>query len=118
MKTFQNCAAQGDVMFIRVDSIPPNVKLIEPDNRGYHVVAKSETHHDHIVEAAPNVRLYAGDDPMISYLEVIEATDATECLLRHLRDFDTHETIKIPVGIFEIRRQEEYVPEGWRQVRD
>jgi len=55
---------------------------------------------------------------MVSYLEVIEATDATETLLEHLRSFDTHETIKIPPGIFEIRRQREWVPEGWRRIQD
>ena len=55
---------------------------------------------------------------MVSYLEVIKATDETETLLRHLRDHDTHKTIAIPAGVFEVRRQREHTPEGWRRVED
>ena len=69
-------------------------------------------------EARKNIKLYGTGDPMISYLEVIEATEEAEALLTHLRTFDTHETIGIPVGKFEIRRQREYTPEGWRRVED
>jgi hypothetical protein len=54
----------------------------------------------------------------VSYLEVIKATDATEVLLRHLRQQDTHETLKIAPGIYEVRRQREYTPEGWRRAAD
>lgn len=118
MKVFKERCAQGDVMFIRVDSIPSTAKLIGPDSRGYHVIAKSETHHDHVIKATSNVLLYATDDPLVSYLQVIEATDATETLIEHLRNFDTHESIKIGAGNYEIRRQREYTPEGWRRVAD
>ncbi len=117
MKTFTKCAAQGDLLIRRIDTIPADAKEIKAE-RGQHVVAHSETGHDHVIAARPNVKLYGTGDPMVSYLEVIEATDAAETLLTHLRTFDTHETIKIPVGKFEIRRQREYTPEGWRRVED
>ena len=62
--------------------------------------------------------MYNTDDPLVSYLEVVEATDAAETLIEHLRSYDTHEALSVPTGIFEIRRQREYVPEGaggaWR----
>ena len=43
---------------------------------------------------------------------------APEALLEHLRTFDTHETLAIPPGVYELRRQREAVPEGWRRAQD
>ena len=117
MKTFVNCAAQGDLRIQRIEKLPQGVKRVEAE-KGVYVVAHSETGHSHVIAERSNVTLYSGDNPMVSYLEVLEATDATEILLEHLRSFDTHETIKLPVGTFEIRRQREYTPEGWRRVED
>lgn len=117
MKTFKNIAAQGDLFIRRIESIPANAKPINAE-KGRFVLAHSETGHDHIIAERPNVKLYGTGAPMVSYLEVVEATDATETLLEHLRSFDTHETIKIPAGRYEIRRQREYTPEGWRRVED
>lgn len=115
--TFVNCAAQGDLMLRRIDKLPAGVKPLAAEN-GVFVVAHSETGHNHVVAATPTVQWYGTDDPLVSYLEVIEATDATETLLRHLRGYDTHKTIVIPAGVFEVRRQREYTPEGWRRVED
>lgn len=117
MKTFKKQAAQGDLLIRRIDKLPSGVKLVVPTD-GQHIVAHSETGHNHVIAARPNVELYTTGDPMISYLQVIEATDATETLLEHLRSYDTHETIKISPGIYEVRRQREYTPEGWRRVED
>lgn len=117
MKTFKNCAAQGDLLLRRIEALPANAKLAQAE-KGSFVVAHSETGHNHVIAERQNVKLYTTGDPMISYLEVIEATDKTETLLKHLRSFDTHETISIPPGIFEVRRQREYTPEGWRRVED
>lgn len=117
MKTFKNCAAQGDLYIRRIEKLPEGAKHIDAE-KGKYVVAHSETGHNHVITERSNVSLFSGDDPMISYLQVVEASDATETLLEHLRSFDTHETIKLPVGIFEIRRQREYTPEGWRRVED
>lgn len=117
MKTFNNSAAQGDLYIRRIDTIPANAQLVPPKN-GVFTLAHSETGHSHIMAVNPNVRLFTTGDPMVSYLEVIKATDSTEALLEHLRPYDTHETIAIPPGIFELRRQREYSPKGWRQVND
>ena len=117
MKTFKDCAAQGDLLIRRIEKLPEGLKRISAEKAQY-VVAHSETGHNHVIDASPNISLYSSGDPMISYLQVIEATDATEALLKHLRSYDTHETIKIPAGIFEIRRQREYTPQGWRRVED
>lgn len=117
MKSFKNNAAQGDLMIRRIDNIPAGAKMVNPD-KGVFVVAHSETGHNHVIEATPNVSLFTTGDPMVSYLQVVEAADATEVLLEHLRSFDTHETIAIPPGNYEIRRQREYTPECWRRVED
>lgn len=117
MKTFENQAAQGDLLIRRIEKLPENATPVKSE-RGFHIVAHSETGHNHVIADRPNVALYTTGDPMVSYLQVIEATDETETLLEHLRSYDTHETIKIPSGVFEIRRQREYAPEGWRRVED
>jgi len=117
MKTFKNCAAQGDLLIRRIDSIPTNAKMEESVN-GQFIVAHSETGHNHVVMESPSVKYLVTDDPMVSYLQVLEATDATEVLIEHLRSFDTHAPIVISPGNYEIRRQREYTPEGWRRVQD
>lgn len=117
MKTFKNCAAQGDLLIRRINALPAASEEVEAVE-GQYVVAHSETGHNHVIDATPAVNWYSCENPLISYLAVVEATDAAECLLRHLREFDTHETISISPGIYEIRRQREYTPEGWRRVED
>lgn len=117
MKTFKKMAAQGDLLIVKIDALPNGIKKLNAE-KGVYVVAHSETGHNHVIADRPNVTLYEVDDPMVSYLEVLEAADATETLIEHLRSFDTHETIKIPAGTYEIRRQREYTPEGWRRVED
>lgn len=117
MKTFNAIAAQGDLMIRRINILPENITSMKAEN-GLYIVAHSETGHHHAIAEKPNVRVFESSDPMVSYLEVIEAADQTETLLEHLRSFDTHETISISPGFYEIRRQREYTPEGWRKVQD
>lgn len=115
MRTFTNQAAQGDCLLRRIASIPAAATLQAAEN-GVHVVAHSETGHNHVIDADPeNVKFYADpDDGLKAYLEVL----ATDVQLNHLRAHDTHETISIPPGKYEIRRQREYQPEGFRRAAD
>lgn len=117
MRTFKNQAAQGDLYLRRIDAIPANAKPMKAE-AGAFIVAHSETGHHHVIKERPGVQVFTTDAPMVSYLQVVEATDAMETLLEHLRGHDTHETIAIPPGNYELRRQREYTPEGWRQVQD
>ncbi|WP_297463053.1 hypothetical protein [Ferrovum sp.] len=117
MKTFKNCAAQGDLMIRRIQKLPENLNLMSSE-KGAYIIAHSETGHHHIIAERPTVRVFESGDPLISYLEVIEATEETETLIEHLRSFDTHESLLVTPGIYEIRRQREYTPEGWRRVAD
>lgn len=117
MRTFNNTAAQGDVCFRRVDVLPPSVKEMEAQNNRL-VITHSETGHDHVMvldrEAdAPAVQMYSGDNPLMAWIKVNRPT-----ALIHLRPHDTHEPIMFSPGIYEVRRQREYTPEGWRRVED
>ena len=114
MKTFRKWAAQGDVMLRRITKLPDSAKRVSAE-KGLYVVAHSETGHNHVIEESPYVSMYESEDPFVGYLQVIEAAEETECLLEHLRSWDTHETITVSPGIFEVRRQREQTPEGWHR---
>ncbi|HET6943341.1 MAG TPA: hypothetical protein VFH89_14390 [Sphingomicrobium sp.] len=121
MKTFKNLAAQGDMMLVRIAVLPEGVQEIEAVN-GRHTLAHSETGHDHVVLERPGVKMFKAMDELRALLDgkpaaflVIEDEPAE---LKHLRDFDTHESVKIEPGIYEVRRQREYTPEGFRRAAD
>lgn len=118
MKTFENTCAQGDVMFVRRDALPAGLIADEAKN-GRIVVTHSETGHDHVMlldrtdNPDPAVVMYSGADPLTSWLQVNRPT-----ALEHLRPHDTHQSIMFAPGIYEVRRQREYTPEGFRRVED
>jgi hypothetical protein len=103
---------QGDVMIRRVDALPEGLKLAQPE-RGYYVVAHSETGHHHVVLERAAQLLIDETNAFIAYLDVAEP-----CELEHLRSFDTHEPYRLEPGKYEIRRQREHAPEGWRRAAD
>lgn len=117
MKTFEKSAAQGDVLFVKVDALPSDVTEQKPNERNEIVVTHSETGHDHVMVLdrpnTPSVRMYNGDNPLLSWLEVNRPT-----ALDHKRDHHTHESIMFQPGVYEVRRQAERKPEGWKQVAD
>lgn len=113
MKTMKNLAAQGDIIIRRIKDIPAGAQEKNAEG-GEHILAHSETGHHHTVSAAETKRYIDPKDTMISYLNVA----AEHVDLIHNRNFDTHETIRIPKGSYEIRRQREWTPEGWRRVED
>jgi gentisate 1,2-dioxygenase len=117
MKTFKKCAAQGDVYFLKVASLPVGMKQVSPEN-GHYIVAHSETSHHHVIAENPNVKLFSTDNPLVSYLQVVEATDEAETFIEHLRSFDTHEPIKFSPGIYKVINQRESAPEGWKRAAD
>jgi hypothetical protein len=114
MKMVIRQGAQGDVLFTKVDRLPQDAKLtkVEPGAQG-HVVAHSETGHHHIVPEAA-VAHFSTQDPLVDFLEVPD----TGASVIHLRDFDTHESLGLPGGIWEVTRQREDSPEGWRPAMD
>lgn len=114
MKLIQSLGFQGDVGFVRVTALPAGLRAEK--RAGPIVVAHSETGHHHVVEARGDavVSLFRGQDSMVCYLQ-IEGAPAD---VVHHRPFDTHETVCLPPGLWEVRRQREATPEGWRRVED
>lgn len=109
---------QGDVMFLRVKAIPAGAVPQERKAGEPIVVAHSETQHHHVINS-PDVRLLETANPLVAYLRM----ESPSCLVEHLRPFDTHETRllvgkKQGVSFFEVRRQREHAPEGWRRAAD
>lgn len=115
MKTFVNQAAQGDILLIRAESLPANMVRVFPEDDGSLIVGHSETGHHHIVDADKVTMYRLPEEIYECFLVVHEPAE-----LRHLRSFDTHETILVPPGTYRVRRQREraYTPEGWRRAQD
>lgn len=113
-KAFNQQAAQGDLLITRVENLPKMVKSIKSEN-GKFILAHSETGHHHSIAERPGVEFFGTDDPLVSYLRVIDDVEVT---LEHERNFDTHESLLLKGGTYEIRRQREYTPQGWRRVAD
>lgn len=110
----KSLAAQGDVIFRRIGTLPDGVKETTLAG-GTAVIAHSETGHDHAIhngEARLFQKLEA--DPMVCYL----AIDGDHADVVHHRSFDTHETLRLLKGNWEVRRQREWTPEGMRRVED
>lgn len=116
MKHAQNIVAQGELLLVRVDSLPESATPVPPVN-GQLIVGHSETGHHHSIntESFPGVELFEiPGDVLDGYIKV----GRPFADLVHLRDFDQHETLRLPEGTWHIRRQREYAPDGWQAVCD
>lgn len=103
---------QGDVMIRRIKKLPPGLVSATAEG-GNWIIAHSETGHHHVVKERAAQLLIDQTNAFIAYLDVAEP-----CELEHLRSFDTHEPYRLEPSKYEIRRQREYVPEGWRRAAD
>lgn len=116
MKTATRMAAQGDVLFRRIDALPEFARKVH--RNGPLVVAHSETGHHHVIRSH-EAELFRGKDALVSFLRI----DGPFVDIEHLRDFDTHETLRLLGNdggptYFEVRRQREQTQEHWRPVND
>jgi hypothetical protein len=105
-------AFQGDLMSRRIGTLPTKVTPSAAEN-GVHILAHSETGHHHVIEADAATRFIDDTNAFIAYLKV-----ASETEIKHLRGFDTHEALTLTPGIYEVRQQREYFPEGFRPAAD
>lgn len=103
-------SAQGDLNIFVCEEIPTNTNEANKSEIGHYVLAHSETGHNHVISGA--VTMY-DENEFISYLDVSESSNVV-----HLRNFDTHKTIKLPPGKYRITRQREYIAEGFRRAAD
>lgn len=106
--------AQGDILIIPIKSIPKSAKAATAEN-GCFIIAHSETGHHHVIDRAKAEVYEAADDAFVAYIRTLG--DGAQ--IEHQRPFDTHETIALsPNQNYEVRRQREYVPEGFRKAAD
>lgn len=115
-KTVTTMAAQGDFLIIRIPELPDNLVEVAPI-KGKHIVAHSETGHNHTM-LKEKVSMYK--EPMTKDEDIFRLFLAVEAPseIVHERDYHTHETLSIPPGNYEIRRQREYTAEGFRRAQD
>lgn len=104
--------AQGDMLIIPISDLPLNLKGATPEGAHF-ILAHSETGHHHVIERAKAEVYESADDSFIAYVKALAPADIT-----HQRPFDTHETVQLSPGLYEIRRQREYVAEGFRKAQD
>lgn len=120
MKDIEKVGAQGDVLFRRVVKMPDG--LVRRETKGPIVVAHSDTGHHHVVEEAHGAYFTDPKSAMVAYLQLGDGCVATGgAVVTHHRPHDTHEALRLlgkPGDVFEIRRQREWTPEGWRRVED
>lgn len=103
MMQFDKVAAQGELTITRLAG--KRVKsgtCVAPEN-GRLIVGHSETGHHHVVDA--DCATLTRVDEFTAYLEVREATS-----LDHLREYDTHPSIALQPGMYEIRTGREFDP--------
>lgn len=141
MKTIRMGGAQGDVLLLneqeiktrfrgkkyaglrsqmesikRAGDAQPEGLALAPPTEGKHIVAHSETGHHHFVDSAGCVMFNPETaDPFTCFLRV-DAEDGVDVV--HGRAWDTHESLRLSKGLWMIRRQREYTPEGFRRVED
>lgn len=110
-----NVLRQGDVLLIRVDSIPAGAKEVKRDDRGRIILAEGEvTGHAHAV-LDPHAKLFEitgggqGGNERSRFLNVEKETT-----LNH----EEHGTVHLTKGVYEVRQQREYQPDEIRPVAD
>ncbi len=103
---------QGDLCIRRIAALPPGLTPMRAEG-GVFILAHSETGHHHVVQERAARVFIDQTNAFIAYLQALAPTE-----LEHLRSFDTHEPLLLEPGVYEVRRQREHVPEGWRRAAD
>ena len=111
-KHFRLQSAQGDVFIDRIDALPHGIIPAEIID-GVYIVTHSETGHHHVIDSRSAQMFIDQTNAFIAYLNVLDP-----CELKHLRDFNTHESMAFEIGTYKIHRQREATPAGWRRAQD
>lgn len=123
MKTFKKIAAQGEIMIERIGPLPkdratPKGYTPLPAENGVLIVGHSETGHHHCVNAKHgSVAVMDGPPEGMRILRLL-VEQATP--IEHLRPTDTHASIMLEPGEYNLRIAREYDPyeKLARQVAD
>lgn len=94
---------QGDLLFVNVNEIPSG-SVVKEDG----VIAEGEvTGHKHRISDSTKATLL-----MVGLVAYVKALQETEII------HEEHGTVTLPPGDWQVIRQREYEPAGWRQVAD
>lgn len=114
-KTFDNAGAQGEMIFERIDCLPPELVnrlvRVKPAD-GQLIVGHSETGHHHVFD------LMDRDDGVVEMYRLPESIYEAFLVvnepipLTHLRETDTHEDLLFKPNVYRVHYQEETTPEG------
>jgi len=116
MREIKTGAFQGDVLVRRVAALPKGVIPMRREGDRL-IVSHSETGHDHSIDDATVAGFEVPGNPLVCYLQ----SNGESFDLIHHRAWDTHEALRFickPTDTWEVRRQREHTPEGWRRVAD
>lgn len=139
MKIYNDVGAQGDLLFVRVDSLPEGL-VPNPDE----VLAHSESGHHHLMKTRRGFQVERLDDPkdpLTSYLritrrkeEILAGADETLAkidqalldvgvVIHHEKTGpDAHDDSGLACegdqAIYKVPRQMEQGPTGWQRVAD
>ena len=124
MKTFKVLAAQGEITIRRIGPVPANRKPPSgftplPLERGMFIIGHSETQHDHVLGSVVGVDVAVLDKPPEG-MRILRMILENPNSLDHLRPHDTHESIALEPGEYEIRiaREFDHYAELARQSAD
>jgi hypothetical protein len=116
MKIVQNVAAQGEMLIRRVSGFSAAAKDMESEN-GVFILAHSETGHHHVIERE-TVSVQEQTENVPEGMGILQLIVDAPSTITHLRSTDTHEPLMLGAGLWEVRLQREYTPEGYRRVAD
>lgn len=110
MKTFATVAAQGEITVVRLKDTKahPRGYTALTSNGKYAVVGHSETGHHHVVDARH--ASIAVKDTVPEGMRVLHMIVSQTTSLDHLRPHDTHESLRLEPGTYELRIGREYDP--------
>jgi hypothetical protein len=106
-KTFKIRAAQGEIQITKIDALPAGVKPVKAE-AGRFIVGHSETGHHHVLAERGATVMEAERAP--EGMRVLYAILNAANELTHLRPHDTHGTITMEPGVYELRITREYDP--------
>ena len=114
MKTFQLVAAQGEITILRIGDVPAKRSRrkgctpLQMEN-GRLVIGHSESGHNHVLSRNDGADVMVLDSPPAG-MRILYAILKNPTSLDHLREHDTHESIMLDPGEYEIRIAREYDP--------
>ena len=116
MKYVNKVAAQGEMLIRRVDGFNGTRKEMETEN-GKFILAHSETGHHHVIDRE-HVQVFEQTENVPEGMGILQMIVNSPSEITHLRSTDTHEPLMLGEGLWEVRLQREYTPEGYRRVAD